>query len=135
MKQRVLLVENEDVSRLALTERLQGEGYDVQAAASSRSCYEAAARKSFDLIVLAVEDGLEVCQRLRDHRSRASILMLTPPGQLHERVLGLKFGADDCLTKPFEPAELLARVEALLRRMRGARDTGSPDTYEFGAIH
>jgi|SRR6185312_12503207 len=134
MKKRVLLVAIEDVSRLALTEYLQSEGYEVQAAASSRSCYEQAAQKSFDLIVLDIEDRLEVCQRLRRHRSCASILMLTPPDQLHERVLGLKLGADDCLAKPFEPAELLARVEALLRRTRVTRYTDSPATYEFGII-
>ncbi len=134
MKKRVLLVENEEMSRLALAERLEREGYEVQAATSSRPCYEGAARESFDLIVLNVENGLEVCQRLRDHRGRASILMLTTPGQLHERVLGLKLGADDCLTKPFEPAELLARVEALLRRTRSDRYTDRPGTYEFGNI-
>src|SRR5581483_1326056 len=135
MKKRVLLVENEDVARGSLSERLRSEGYDVRAAANSRSCYEEAAQGGFDLIVLDVNDRLEVCQRLRHHRSRAPILMLTTPGQLGERVLGLKLGADDCLTKPFEPAELFARMEALLRRACGARYPDHAGTYEFGSIH
>jgi len=135
MKKRVLLVENEDRSQTSLIEPLQREGYDVQAAANSQLCYEAAAREAFDLIVLDVSDRLEVCQRLRHHRSRAPILMLTTPGQFHERVLGLKLGADDCLTKPFEPEEFLARAEALVRRACGVCYPDNPGTYEFGIIH
>jgi two-component system, OmpR family, alkaline phosphatase synthesis response regulator PhoP len=135
MKKRVLLVEDDDGSRVSLIEDLMSEGYDVRAVANSRSCYEGAAQGFADLIVLKVKDGLEVCQRLRHKGSRVPILMLTAPGQPDERVLGLQLGADDCLTKPFEPAELLARVEALLRRASGARYTDNPGTYQFGTIH
>jgi len=135
MNKRVLLVEYEEESQASLSGCLMREGYEVEVIGARGSCYEAAAQESFGVIVLDVKNGPEVCRRLREHCSRASILMLTASGHPADRVLGLKLGADDCLTKPFEPAELLARVEALLRRGTDARNINHRSTYEFGIIH
>ena len=135
MKKRVLLMEDDEDSQVSLIERLTGEGYEVKAIDASGSCYEQAARGAFGLIVLDVKNGPEVCRRLRDHHNRTPILMLTAPGQSDERVLGLKLGADDCLAKPFELEELLARIEALLRRACSAPYTDPTGMYEFGIIH
>ena len=94
-------------------------------------------RETYDIVVLDVmlpgRDGFEVCRAVRQGGMRAPILMLTARGQLVDRVVGLKLGADDYLVKPFEMAELLARLEALLRR---APRAGSPasDQYRFGDI-
>lgn len=135
MKQRVLLVDDGGRSRASLTERLSNEGYEVQVVADSRSCYEEAAQGAFGLIVLDIHNRLELCQRLRQTCGRTPILMLTATDQPDERVLGLKLGADDCLAKPFDVTEFLARVEVLLRRACGTRYPDKPRAYEFGSIH
>ena len=92
----------------------------------------------FDLIVLDValprKNGFDVCRDLRQRGIQTPILMLTARGQVVDRVVGLKLGADDYLTKPFEMIELLARVEALLRRARTMAANAS-DAYAFGAVH
>ena len=135
-KKRVLLVQDEDESLGSLAELLTSKGYDLQRAAGSQSGHERAFRESFDLLLLDIKHGLDVCQSLRRKDSRVCILMLTAPGQLDDRVQGLKLGADDCLAKPFEPVELLARVEAVMRRASSvAPCTDGPVTYEFDRIH
>ena len=138
-KKRVLLVEDERGLLISLSDRLLSEGYFVQGASDGRTGYETGLRERFDLILLDLMlpdmDGLEVCRNLRRKGIRVPILMLTARGQVADRVRGLKLGADDYLVKPFEPAELLARMEALLRRSCAGRDAEpQPDSYCFGPI-
>jgi two-component system alkaline phosphatase synthesis response regulator PhoP len=122
MNARVLLVEDEPGVAMTLTDLLQGEGYDVETAADGKTGLARASSEAFDVLLLDVMlpgmNGFDVCRELRRVGKDVAILMLTARGQLTDRVVGLKLGADDYLTKPFEPPELLARVEALLRRVR-----------------
>jgi two-component system alkaline phosphatase synthesis response regulator PhoP len=117
---RVLLVEDEPGLQLTLSDRLAAEGYDVETAGDGELGLARALTGAFDLVVLDVmlpkRDGFDVCRTLRQHGNTTPILMLTARGQLVDRVVGLKLGADDYLVKPFEAMELLARIEALLRR-------------------
>jgi two-component system alkaline phosphatase synthesis response regulator PhoP len=132
MNARVLLVEDEPSVSMTLADLLSGEGYDVETAADGRSGLSRASNEQFDVLVLDVMlpgmSGFEVCRELRRMGKDLAILMLTARGQLTDRVVGLKLGADDYLTKPFEPPELLARVEALLRRVR---KEGLPSVASF----
>lgn len=117
---RVLLVEDETGLILTLTDRLTSEGFTVRSAIDGESGLELAVTEPFDLIILDVmlpkKNGYDVCRDLRQRNIQTPILMLTAKGETIDKVLGLKLGADDYLTKPFEVLELLARVEALLRR-------------------
>lgn len=137
MNSQILLVEDEPGLVLTLSDRLRSEGYIVEALANGNEAVDRAAGGHFGLIILDVmlpgKDGFEVCRELRARGFPTPILMLTARGQMEDKVKGLKIGADDYLTKPFEMAELLARIEALLRR--GSR-TGSegPDFYEIGPL-
>jgi two-component system alkaline phosphatase synthesis response regulator PhoP len=129
---RVLLVEDEPSLVMTLSDRLASEGYDVESAPDGEAGERLALEKSFDLIVLDValpkKSGFDVCRDLRQKRVTTPVLMLTARSQVVDRVVGLKLGADDYLTKPFETIELLARIEALLRRQRGASG-GSAGTW------
>lgn len=117
---RILLVEDEPGLILTLTDRLRSEGYDVVSATDGKAGLEAAQSERFDLIILDVmlpkKNGYDVARDLRQKGNTIPILMLTAKGETIDKVLGLKLGADDYLTKPFEVIELLARIEALLRR-------------------
>jgi DNA-binding response OmpR family regulator len=118
--QRVLLVEDEPGLVMTLSDRLRAEGYDVETASEAQIGLEAALNGRFDAILLDVMlpggSGLDICRTIRQRGIQTPVLMLTARGQVVDRVVGLKLGADDYLVKPFEMAELLARVEALLRR-------------------
>jgi DNA-binding response OmpR family regulator len=121
---RILIVEDDpDMSRF-IARGLREQSYAVDVAATGEAALEAAATSSYDAIVLDAmippPDGFEVCRRLRAEGIDATILMLTARDSLADRVEGLDSGADDYLVKPFEFAELLARLRALLRR-RGTR--------------
>lgn len=122
MSSRILLVEDEPGLVLTLSDLLAAEGYEVESAVDGPSGLSRAMSDGFDLIVLDImlpgKNGLEVCRELRQAGKDVAIIMLTAKSQLVDRVVGLKLGADDYLTKPFEPPELLARVEALLRRVK-----------------
>jgi len=119
---RVLLVEDEPGLSLTLSDLLTNEGYEVETAKDGVAGLERASAGGFDLLVLDLMlprmNGLEVCRELRRRGKDLAILMLTAKSQLTDRVVGLKLGADDYLTKPFEPPELLARIEAMLRRTK-----------------
>ena len=134
---RVLLVEDEPGLVLTLTDRLEAEGYDVASATDGQAALERIAADAFDVILLDVmlpgRDGFDVCRTARQRGVTTPVLMLTARGQVIDRVAGLKLGADDYLTKPFEMAELLARIEALLRRVR-AGASGGIDQYRFGDV-
>ncbi len=120
MNRKILLVEDEPGLRLTLVDRLQKEGYAVETAATGDEGYQRGTAESFDLLILDVmlpgRNGLELCRDLRQQGIAAPVMMLTARDQTVDKVLGLKLGADDYLTKPFEMLELLARIEALLRR-------------------
>lgn len=137
MKKRILLVEDEPGLRLTLTDRLAGEGYQVATAPDGEEGLLRASSEAFDLIILDVmlpgKNGFDVCRDLRQRGADTPVLMLTARGQVADRVIGLKLGADDYLTKPFEVAELLARIEARLRR-RAAGTLTSSDVYRFGSV-
>jgi two-component system alkaline phosphatase synthesis response regulator PhoP len=134
---RILLVEDEPSLVLTLSDRLLSEGYRVETAGDGDEAVSLAMDGAFDLLVLDVmlpgKSGFDVCRDLRQRGLGVPILMLTARAQVVDRVVGLKLGADDYLTKPFEMIELLARVEALLRR---ARTPIAPThgAYAFGAV-
>ncbi|MEM9290341.1 MAG: response regulator transcription factor [Acidobacteriota bacterium] len=119
---RVLVVEDEQAIADGLVFNLQRKQYAVQHVSDGREALEISTDETFDLILLDVRlpgiDGFEVCSTLRRRGDLTPILMLTARSQPDDVIYGLKAGADDYVTKPFELAELLARVEALLRRRR-----------------
>jgi two-component system alkaline phosphatase synthesis response regulator PhoP len=137
LKRRILLVEDEESLVLTLTDRLVSEGFVVESVTDGDSAVERGVRAAFDLILLDValpgKNGFDVCRDLRQRGIQTPILMLTARGQVIDRVLGLKLGADDYLTKPFDMMELLARIEALFRRSR-ASSSPSTDAYLFGNV-
>jgi two-component system, OmpR family, alkaline phosphatase synthesis response regulator PhoP len=134
---RILLVEDEESLILTLQDRLVSEGYETAVARDGEAAVETAMRRSFDCILLDIslpkKNGFDVCRDLRQNGVQTPILMLTARGQVIDRVVGLKLGADDYVTKPFEMAELLARIEALLRRSR-TLSTATASTFSFGEI-
>jgi two-component system alkaline phosphatase synthesis response regulator PhoP len=134
---RVLVIEDEAGLCITLTDRLVSEGYAVETASDGASGLDRAARGAYDLIVLDVMlphmNGFDVCREVRRRGVTTPILMLTARGQVVDRVVGLKLGADDYLTKPFETIELLARLEALLRRRPSSPQSGG-GAYRFGDV-
>ncbi|MGD0363665.1 MAG: response regulator transcription factor [Bryobacteraceae bacterium] len=136
MERRILLVEDEPGLVMTLGDRLRGEGHHVESAGDGQTGLDMASGRTYDLIVLDLmlprKNGMDVCRDLRQRGVPTPILMLTARGQTADKVIGLKIGADDYLTKPFEMPELLARVEALLRRAPALGAAG--EIYQFGAI-
>jgi two-component system, OmpR family, alkaline phosphatase synthesis response regulator PhoP len=137
---RVLLVEDEPGLVMTLTDRLIAEGYDVESERDASGGLERATTGSFDVILLDVMlpggNGFDVCRTLRQRGIQTPILMLTARGQVVDKVVGLKLGADDYLVKPFEMLELLARIEALIRRVstQAAALGVTGDTFRFGDV-
>jgi len=133
---RILLIEDEPGIVLTLTDRLTREGYAVDSAVDGESGLERAAKEPFDLILLDLMlprmSGFDVCRDLRKRGIETPVIMLTARGQVVDKVVGLKLGADDYVTKPFEMAELLARVEAQLRRAPAMPHPA--EGYVFGDI-
>jgi two-component system alkaline phosphatase synthesis response regulator PhoP len=137
MSSRILLVEDEPGLVLTLSDLLAAEGYTVESATDGPSGLKKALSEPYDLAILDVmlpgKNGFEVCRELRQQGKDLAVLMLTAKTQLVDRVVGLKLGADDYLTKPFEPPELLARIEALLRRVK--REKLPPvERFQFGGV-
>ena len=134
---RILLIEDEPTLVITLTDRLTSEGYVVESAEDGPSGLARATGGAFDLVVLDVMlpgmSGFDVCRDLRRGGSQVPILMLTARGQATDKVVGLKLGADDYLTKPFDMMEFLARVESLLRRARTPIAV-SVGVYTFGDV-
>ena len=133
---RVLVIEDDRAIALGLRLNLRREGHEVVLAHDGEGGFAESQKPDVDLVILDVMlpgfDGLEVCRRIR--RTRITpILMLTAKGMEGDKILGLKLGADDYLAKPFGLGELLARVEALLRR-RPPRDDRAADRIKFGEI-
>jgi two-component system alkaline phosphatase synthesis response regulator PhoP len=133
---RLLLVEDEPGLVLTLTDRLSREGYDVQSTMDGESALARATAEPFDLVLLDVMlprlGGFDVVRELRRQSVDTPVIMLTARGQIVDKVVGLKLGADDYVTKPFEMVELLARIEAKLRRAPARLHPA--DGYQFGDI-
>ena len=133
----ILLIEDESGLVLTLTDRLNAEGFIVSHAGDGEKGERMELERQFDLILLDVmlpkKNGFDIIRDLRKNGISTPVLMLTARGQVNEKVVGLKLGADDYLTKPFETLELLARIESLLRRPTSATVPASPLTsYSFG---
>jgi two-component system alkaline phosphatase synthesis response regulator PhoP len=123
VKCRLLLIEDDTNLASMLAARLRHEGYDIEVCASGGQGLDRAGAEESDIIILDVmlpdKTGFEVCTALRSRGVRKPVLMLTARGEVDDRVTGLRLGADDYLTKPFDVAELIARLEALGRRSTG----------------
>jgi len=132
---RVLVVEDDEAMAVALRDGFTYEGYEVAVARDGEEGLSCAREEPPDLMILDVMlpkmTGLEVCKVLRGEGSQLPIIMLTARGQEIDKVLGLKLGADDYVTKPFSFMELMARVEAVLRRSQPG-GLGRRSVYEFG---
>jgi two-component system alkaline phosphatase synthesis response regulator PhoP len=137
MSQRILLVEDELGLVMTLSDRLASEGYAVETANDGETGLARATSELFDLIILDVmlpgDSGFDLCRNLRRRGFRTPIIMLTARGQTIDKILGLKIGADDYVTKPFEMMELMARVEVQLRRASSG-GTLPTEVYQFGDI-
>jgi two-component system, OmpR family, alkaline phosphatase synthesis response regulator PhoP len=131
----ILIIEDEEGLRMTLSDRLRSEGYVVDLAADGLEGLKKATSLTFDLIMLDImlprRSGLDVCRDIRAAGLATPILLLTARDHIVDKVVGLKFGADDYVTKPFETPELMARVEALLRR---SQPYSTHRVLRFGAL-
>src|ERR1017187_3283062 len=122
----VLLVDDDIQIRQLLSDYLSKFSMNVVAVADGKLMAEALGKGTFDLVILDLmlpeEDGLSLCRNLRA-KSDIPILMLTARGETMDRVIGLEVGADDYIVKPFEPRELVARIQTILRRTKGGRES------------
>ena len=134
---KVLVVDDDATVREVVVDYLRNAGHDVHEAVDGAGALEAVRQVGTDLVVLDVMmpgiDGLEVCRRLRRH-SDVPIVLLTALGSEQDRVVGLEIGADDYVTKPFSPRELVLRVDSILRRSSGATDSGLPTVLIDGDL-
>jgi two-component system alkaline phosphatase synthesis response regulator PhoP len=138
-KRTVLVIEDDEAMAVALQDGFASEGDRVLRARDGASGLALASNHAADILILDVMlpklSGLDVCRRLRRDGSNVPIIMLTARGQEIDRVVGLRAGADDYVTKPFSFLELLARVEAVLRRATGGRNgEGGPARYVLGSV-
>lgn len=138
MSHRILVIEDEATLSLLLCERLEKEGYAVESCRDGKQGLAQAIGGTFDLLLLDIKlpgrCGFDVCRDLRRHCNNLPVLMLTARGDVKDRVKGLKLGADDYLVKPFEVTELLARIEALLRRAKNAPPQLIDSLFRFGSV-
>lgn len=120
MKYNILMVEDEEGLVMTLSDRLISEGYYLDIEQDGENGYQAAILKSYDIILLDImlprKGGYDILRDLRQHGVSCPVIMLSAKSQTIDKVLGLKLGADDYVTKPFDTTELLARIEAALRR-------------------
>ena len=133
----ILVVDDEPTIAEVVARYLGRAGYETSTAADGPSAVAAATTRRPDLVVLDIRlpgiDGLEVMRRLHeDAAERVPVILLTAKGEESDRLIGLRRGADDYVVKPFSPAELVARVDAVLRRTEGDRDGDEP--LQFGAL-
>jgi len=142
MKARLLIAEDDANIRQGLAATLESDGYAVVAAGDGAQALKLFPQGKFDLVILDVmmprQSGYDVCREIRAKGSRVPILFLTAKGEEVDKVVGLKLGADDYVLKPFGVHELLARVEALLRRARGSAAAAAagpdlPAVFRLGA--
>src|SRR5664279_2139448 len=133
-KTRILVVDDDLRLRDLLNRYLSEQGFSVHVAQDAQSMDKLLARERFDLLVLDLmmpgEDGLSVCRRLRGLGDKIPIIMLTAKGDDVDRIVGLEVGADDYLPKPFNPRELVARIQAVLRRAPETQPPGAPSSEQ-----
>lgn len=139
MKERILVIEDEPGITLALKDELEFEGFEVEIADNGLAGLEAIQQRRPDLVILDLmlpgKNGFEVCREIRGAGANLPIIMLTARTQPADKVRGLDLGADDYVTKPFQLAELIARVRAVLRRSRPSTGEGSgAETYQLGPL-
>jgi len=142
LKTRILVVDDDQRLRDLLTRYLGEQKFEVRAVADAQAMDKLLSRERYDLLVLDLmlpgEDGLAICRRLRAAGGAPAIIMLTAKGDEVDRIVGLEMGADDYLPKPFNPRELVARINAVLRRKPRGGPPGAPGAedgvYRFGAF-
>ncbi len=139
MKKHLLVVEDDAHIRLGLCDALRGEGYEVTECRDGLQAGPLVRQRKPDLVILDImlpgKSGFDVCREMRAEKIRTPVLMLSAKGQEIDKVVGLELGADDYVTKPFSLRELLARVQALLRRAApGAIVADVPDEIAFGKV-
>ncbi|MFB5663576.1 response regulator transcription factor [Alteribacillus sp. HJP-4] len=131
MSQRLLVVDDEESIVTLISYNLEQSGYTVDKAMNGRTAMEKVKSNTYDLVVLDLMlpeiDGLEVCRQIRQEKIKVPILMLTAKDDEFDKVLGLELGADDYMTKPFSPRELVARVRAILRRLEYAPEAAEAE--------
>jgi two-component system OmpR family response regulator len=137
MRDRILIVDDDEDIRKLLEEYLRKNGFDAQAVADGPAMRETLLARPASLVVLDLmlpgEDGLSLCRQLRA-RSQVPVLMLTAKGDPVDRIIGLETGADDYLAKPFDPRELLARIRSVLRRAKALpadTEINVPESFSF----
>lgn len=135
MKESILIVEDEESLRMTLGVRLRSEGYDIDTASGGIEGFKKATSQHYDLIILDIllpdRSGWDVCREIRQAGLSTPILFLTARTQTIDKVTGLKLGADDYVTKPFEAAELIARIQVLLKHIPVRSGNG---VHQFGSI-
>ena len=135
MKENILIVEDEESLRMTLGVRLRSEGYEVDTASGGIEGFKKATSRPYDLIILDIllpdRSGWDVCREIRQAGLSTPILFLTARTQTIDKVTGLKLGADDYVTKPFEAEELLARIQVLLKHIP---DRSHECVHQFGSI-
>jgi two-component system alkaline phosphatase synthesis response regulator PhoP len=137
VNERILLVEDEEALCVALSDRLESEDYTVEFSDDGEEGFQKALSGRFNLLILDVmlprKKGFDICRDVRKAGLVVPIIMLTAKSDMVDKVLGLKIGADDYVTKPFEMIELMARVEALLRRAP-ALPPDDGQAHQFGQV-
>ncbi|GAB5407852.1 MAG: response regulator transcription factor [Balneolaceae bacterium] len=135
---KILLIEDEPGLVMTIRDRLEEERYLVEVAEDGELGFEKALDSDYDLIILDLmlpkKGGLDICRDLRQKGIETPILMLTAKGQVIDKVLGLKLGADDYMQKPFEMMELLARVEVQLRKRNRKKEKNEIGEYGFSDV-
>jgi len=135
---KILIIEDEESISMVLEDDFRLEGYEVEVASDGLDGLEKAADPEIDLIILDIMlpgmNGFDICKKLRSQGIQTPIIMLTAKGQEIDRVLGLEFGADDYVTKPFSPRELQARVKAVLRRIEKEPDDVGENFFRMGEL-
>lgn len=138
MKQRILIIEDEEPIRMALEDDFRLEGYEVEVASDGTEGLAKAEDPRIDLIILDIMlpgiNGFDICRKLRNKGIKTPVIMLTAKGQEIDRVVGLEIGADDYVTKPFSPRELQARVKAILRRTESEPEENRGNKFRSGGL-
>lgn len=137
MKQTILIVEDEKAIVKLLQYNIEKAGFHTDVAFDGQQAIDQCKKNTYDLIVLDLMlpyvDGMEVCKHLRSNKNNTPILMLTAKGEEVDKILGLEIGADDYLTKPFSPKEVVARIRAILRRTQRFNNEQT-DTLKVGNL-
>jgi DNA-binding response OmpR family regulator len=135
---KILIIEDEESIRMALEDDFRIEGYEVEVTSDGLDGLAKAADPEIDLIILDIMlpgmNGFDICKKLRSQGIQTPIIMLTAKGQEIDRILGLEFGADDYVTKPFSPRELQARAKAVLRRIEKEPHDPEENLFRFGEL-